>query len=178
MQYGTLIYLKDKDFIAKYIIHKIDERKHLVQRALSYDYSGKGYYELNKKEIDAAIKENDIEDFLVKEIDREKKELDNLYLARKELINKEYYKDKLEDLNKQLENLKAKEETPERLNSIKQLEKAIRRKKSASQRDYKKEDGNLYIEIRNKDNRISKLESELKFIRKEIAKKKTYLFPY
>lgn len=178
MEYGNLIYLKDRDFIGKYIIYKIDDKKHLVQRALSYDYSGKGYFELGKKEIDAAIKENDIESFLIDEIDKEKELLDNLYLERKNLKDKDFYKEKINDLKSQIDNLKAKDETPERLNSIKQLEKAIRRKESATRRDYRKEDERLYLEIRAKDARIDKLKNELTFIRKEMKKRKTYLFPY
>lgn len=170
MEYGDLIYLKSKRCIAKYIIYKEDDKVHLVQKAVNIDYVGKPYYEVKKKDIDEAISQCDIQKYLEEEVLREKDKIDELYDLRKSLKGKEYYKEKIDNLEEQIERIKAKEETPERLASIKQLEKAIRRKQTATKRDYKKEDEEVYLEIRKREDRLLDLKKELSYI-KRINKK-------
>lgn len=172
MEYGTIVFLKTKNCLCKYIIHKEDEKLHLLQRYNKLEYNGKPFYELSTKAMEKDIVLTDeIESYILFYMDDIQEKLDKLQKERSSKTIDCYYQSNKDNIKEQIAKLNEKEETPERLKAKKELEKALRRKEKASKRDCDKDRESLYYEIRKQEELLIDLRKELAAFRRYKKKK-------
>lgn len=171
MEIGTLIYLKDGEYIYKYIAYRPDTKKYVLEMLMSINgrcYNDK-YIDISKEEFEsAAIAEAKVYIALIKGKIKECKNKIKEIESSKNDVSK--FDKKLENLNDEksrLESIKERSDTQEK--ALKELEKAIKRQHQKIRSSNHKFSESNYYDIRKMEDSIERLDNILNYIKKLIS---------
>lgn len=127
MELGTIIYLKNQEMAYRYIIYRQDKNMYLVERPAELSpFKTDSYTNINANEYinNVVIDMNEARKLINEKIINYNDELNKISKMKADTMLRDYH---IKALEKEIENIKKKELTPNHEKTIKQLEKAIRR---------------------------------------------------
>lgn len=167
LEYGTLIYIIEELKLAKYLIYKKDEKSHLLQEIPKKDYNFNCFHYMDVEDTilrTCIINKKEILDFLKFKISHLESETNLIFEEISYLKNNEPYNKEIEDLWNEIENLRKKEATPNRLKAKKQLLKAIGRYHKKGKRVLSDRLNDKNYELKRVQNDLTRLKEQFSYL--------------
>lgn len=168
LEYGTLIYIIEELKLAKYLIYKKDEKSHLLQEIPKKDYNFNCFHYMDVEDIvlrTCIINKEEIFDFLKFKISHLESEINLIVEEISYLKNNGPYNKEIDDLWNEIENLRKKEATPNRLKAKKQLLKAIGRYHKKGKRVLSDRLNDKNYELKRVQNDLTRLKEQFSYLK-------------
>jgi hypothetical protein len=165
MEIGTLVYLKNREILCKYIVYRPDKNVYVLEISSDVYWNQDRYIDVPKKEFEEnAVVEKNIYTHLMKEKIKEyNKMIEELELGK---VDNSTINEKINQLKAELENLqKIEEKTENQLKTIKNLEKAIRRQNGRINSNSRKFDEDVRHKVWELERKIENLSEALKYLK-------------